>query len=174
MRKRRNLLFGVGAAAAAAGVGVAWWRTRPVARSQTEPIPGFWSLKWDAPAGGVVRMDSFRGKPVVLNFWATWCPPCIDELPLINNFFQKNVANGWQVLGLAVDKRSAVQTFLSRMPLNFPIAMAGLSGTELSRSLGNLAGSLPFTVVIAADGTVVYRKMGRVSDEDLKGWLGVK
>jgi thiol-disulfide isomerase/thioredoxin len=131
-------------------------------------------MQWETPAGGAVRMEGFRGKPVVLNFWATWCPPCIDELPLINGFFQKNAANGWQVLGLAVDKPSAVQAFLLRMPLNFPVAMAGLSGTELSRSLGNLAGSLPFTVVLGSDGSVVYRKMGRVSNDDLAGWLGVK
>jgi thiol-disulfide isomerase/thioredoxin len=174
MTNRRNWLIGAGAAAAAAGAGVAWRQTRLDVASQPEPVSGFWAMRWDTPAGGVIRMDSFRGKPVVLNFWATWCPPCIDELPLINGFFQKNVSNGWQVLGLAVDKPSAVQAFLLRTPLSFPIAMAGLSGTELSRSLGNVAGSLPFTLVIASNGSIAYRKMGRVSNDDLTGWLGVK
>ena len=66
----------------------------------------------------MVKLADFRGKPLLINFWATWCPPCIEELPLINDFYVKNKANGWQVLGLAVDKPSSVQSFLKRMPLD--------------------------------------------------------
>ena len=175
-RANRRVLIGAAAAAALAGLGVALWRNA----GETTGSPGagvadaVWSQQWLTPAGDALPMQTFFGKPLLLNFWATWCPPCVEELPLINAFYRQNKANGWQVLGLAVDKVSPVQTFLQKMPLDFPIGMAGLSGAELGRSLGNLAGGLPFTVVFGADGVVLHRKMGRVTTEDLDAWVRLK
>ena len=103
----------------------------------------FWELAFETPTGQSIAMVSLKGKPLLINFWATWCPPCVEELPLINRFYQENSNNGWQVLGLAVDQKSAVNGFLAKMPLNFPVALAGMSGVELSKSLGNLSGGLP-------------------------------
>jgi thiol-disulfide isomerase/thioredoxin len=173
-RLRRGLLAAAGLAAAGVGLGLGWWQSQGKVTPQSQPVDGFWSLQWDTPQGAALRAEIFRGKPMLINFWATWCPPCVEELPLINDFYLKNRANGWQVLALAVDKPSAVNAFLGRMPLDFPVGMAGLSGTELGRSLGNLTGALPFTVVIGSDGAVAYRKLGRVSVEDLQGWAALK
>jgi len=92
----------------------------------------------------VLRLQDFRGKPLLLNFWATWCPPCIEELPLINAFYVNQKARGWQVIGLAVDRPAAVKGFLQKTPLNFPIALAGTTGGELATKLGNPSGALPF------------------------------
>ena len=119
-------------------------------------------------------MSSFIGKPLLVNFWATWCPPCVEELPLLDFFYQENKAKNWQVLGLAVDQPSAVRTWLQTRPLNFPIGMAGLGGTQLSKSMGNLAGSLPFTVVFGTSGAVLHRKIGKVLPEDLVQWVALK
>ena len=119
-------------------------------------------------------MQSFKGRPLLLNFWATWCPPCVDELPLINAFYRQNQGNQWQVLGLAVDKLDSVQAFLKRTPLDFPIGLAGLSGADLGRSLGNLTGGLPFSLVIGSDGLVRQRKLGRLREEDLDVWARLK
>lgn len=172
---RRTLLL-AGAAAALAGVGAAWWsaRTPTPGNVAGEPVEGFWALQWDAPEGQQVRLADLRGRPLLINFWATWCPPCIEELPLIDAFFQKNKVNGWQVLGLAVDKPSAVQAFLLKMPVHFPIGLAGLSGADLGRNLGNLAGGLPFTVALAGDGRVIQRKMGKLTQNDLDAWAALK
>lgn len=170
--RRRWLAAGVGAAAAVAGAGLAWQRLQPhaapAALSETETA--FWASGFNAPAGDAVAMQSFRGKPLVLNFWATWCPPCVEELPLLNGFYREQKARGWQVVGLAIDQPTAVRQFLQRLPLDFPIALGGLGGTDMARSLGNLAGGLPFTVVFGADGNILHRKMGQVTADDLKAW----
>ena len=175
---RRALMVGVGGAAAVAGLGLAWWRqtTPPVAAAPAgTPAPdGFWQAEWPTPQGGTLAMKSLAGRPLLLNFWATWCPPCVEELPLINDFYAKNKGNGWQVLGLAVDKLQPVQAFLQKSPLDFPVGMAGLAGTELTRTMGNPAGALPFTVVLGADGSILHRKMGRVTAEELALWAGLK
>ena len=172
---RRYLLGATAATAALLGLGAAWWRAQaPDLPPALPPVEGFWSMQWDTPQGGTVSMNAFQGRPLLLNFWATWCPPCVDELPLINDFYRQNKVNGWQVLGLAVDKLVPVQAFLQKMPLDFPVAMAGLSGAELGRSLGNSAGGLPFSVVIGGNGLVVQRKLGRLSAADLASWLRLK
>ena len=174
---RRALMVAVGGAAAVAGLGLAWWRqAAPVAAvpAGAPPPEGFWQTEWPTPQGTTLSMKSLLGKPLLLNFWATWCPPCVEELPLINDFYLKNKADGWQVLGLAVDKLQPVQAFLQKSPLDFPVGMAGLAGTELTRSMGNLAGALPFSVVLSADGSVLHRKMGRVTPQELALWAGLK
>lgn len=172
MTPRRRALAGwiaVGGAAAAAGAGVAWWRYRP-GPVFSEAETAFWALQLDDPQGAPVAMSMFQGRPLLVNFWATWCPPCVEELPLLNRFHEARSGQGWQVVGLAVDQPSAVRRFVQKLPLRFPVAMAGLGGTELSRRLGNPSGGLPYTVVFGAEGRVLHRKIGKVSEADLDQW----
>ncbi len=174
-QNRRLLLGGTAAGAALLGLGLAWWRN-PVSETvqAAQLVDGFWAMQWDTPEAGALSMQSFRGRPLLLNFWATWCAPCVEELPLINDFYRQNKGKGWQVLGLAVDKLLPVQSFLKKMPLDFPVGMAGLAGAELGRGLGNVAGGLPYSVVVGASGAVLYRKMGRLNPSDLAGVLRLK
>lgn len=192
---RRNLaLAGVAAAAGLAGVGVAWVRIRPhdvapplagvgvghsgsgvvAAAPGEDAVEAFWRSGFDTPEGKTLLMSSLRGKPLLVNFWATWCPPCIEELPLLDGFYQANKDKGWQVLGLAVDQPSAVRKWLQAKPLSFPVGMAGFGGTELSKSFGNASGALPFSVVFSATGALLQRKTGKVSPDDLAAWRQIK
>ncbi|ART55959.1 redoxin [Acidovorax carolinensis] len=171
--RRRALYAGVAAAAAVGGAGLAWWRLQPHA-VQEGAAQALWAQAFYTPDGARLAMESFAGKPLLLNFWATWCPPCVDELPMLNNFYRENKASGWQVVGLAIDQPSSVRKFLARLPLDFPVGLAGLGGSELGRSLGNLTGGLPFTVVFSGDGRVAHRKMGQVTPEDLKTWSALR
>ena len=79
-------------------------------------------------------------------------------------------AKSWQVVGLAIDQPSAVRAFLARTPVSYPVGLAGLGGSELSKQLGNLAGGLPFSVVIGSAGEILQRRIGRVSTAELAHW----
>jgi thiol-disulfide isomerase/thioredoxin len=163
---RRSLLYAVAASAGAAGAGWAWYRGGGADTNDSLP-QAVWALNLELPGGGQLRLAAFQGRPIVLNFWATWCPPCIEELPLLDAFQRSNASKGWQVLGIAVDNAKAVQQFLRQTPLSFPTPLAGSGGVDLSKSLGNLSGGLPFTVVVNATGDVAWRHMGKLTEAQI-------
>ena len=176
MPRRKLMLGAAGLLAIGAGAGFAWWSRRHRADTALSipPFEGFWDLQWDSPQGTPVRLQSFRGKPLLINFWATWCPPCIEEMPVIHDFFEKNSGNGWQVLGLAIDKPTAVQAYMQRTPVNYPVGMAGATSPELWAQLGNPVGALPFSLLVGSDGTILQRRLGKLSHADLEVWAQLK
>ena len=178
MNRRLMLYAGVAAAAGLAGGGLAWRHglapqgsQLPSQAEKKDAADPFWGLRFDTPDGKELAVSSYRGKLLLVNFWATWCPPCVEELPLLNTFYRDNQQKNLQILGLAVDQPSAVRKWLAAKPLEFAIGMAGLEGTELSKSLGNAAGSLPFSVVFAPSGQLLHRKTGKVTVDDLSLWM---
>lgn len=166
MKRRTWVLAGAGAAAAAAGVA---WRLRPGAGPEMAP-QGFWELRFERPEGGELALASLRGKPLLVNFWATWCAPCIKEMPDLDRFQQTYGSQGWQVVGLAIDGPTPVREFLKKLPVRFAIGLAGLDGTELARQLGNEQGGLPFTVVFDREGRITGRKLGQTRWPELEAW----
>jgi thiol-disulfide isomerase/thioredoxin len=179
MQRRRLLTTGVSAAAVLAGAGAAYWQgnqesqeaSNKLATGGQNNLSDLWQMQFDTPEGGKLHMQALKGKPLLINFWATWCAPCVEELPLLERFYSRNNAKSLQMVGLAADKPAAVQNFLKKLPLTFPIGITDLSGIALSKSWGNLAGGLPFSVMLAADGHVMQRKMGKLSEDDLTIWL---
>jgi thiol-disulfide isomerase/thioredoxin len=167
--KRRSLVVGsaVGAAAALAGAGFAWWRLRV---DEPELPPHFWESRFERPEGGELVLATLRGKPLVLNFWATWCAPCITELPLLERFHREHNPRGWTVVALAVDSPTPVREFLRQRPLAMPVGLAGMDGVDFGRTLGNTMGGLPFTVVLDSAGAVRSRKLGALKPADIEAW----
>ena len=168
MNRRLALMAGSAVAAGAAGAGVALWKSHSGGDGAAAAL---WPMRFDTPTGGSLTLASLRGRPLLLNFWATWCPPCISELPLLDRFFREQQAGGWQVVGLAVDNLAPVRGFLDKRPVGFPIGLAGLEGVALSRQLGNAGGALPFSVVFDRDANIVQRKLGVIAESDLQHWV---
>ncbi len=169
LSRRHALYAGVATVAAAAGVGVALRRHASEAVTP-DALQAVWASEFDTPKGETLKLADFSGKPLVLNFWATWCPPCVEEMPLLDAFFRQNSANGWQVIGLAIDQPSLVKRFMGQFPVDYPIALGGMNGSELGRLLGNAQGGLPFTVVFDAAGNVKVQKLGKLSADEIKSW----
>ncbi len=168
--RRTAMYAGVAALAAIAGAGVAWKR-QALGAIAPEALHAFWAAEFDTPNGEPLPMKTLQGRPLVINFWATWCTPCVEEMPLIDAFFRENESNGWQVIGLAIDQPSRVRQFLTQFPVSYKIGLAGLNGTELGKMLGNEVGGLPFTVVLNANGQLIQRKLGKLTPEDIKKWV---
>ncbi len=180
-KERRSLIGAAVGSAVVAVAGGVWWRYQAAATQEgaTSGVPApelesFWATPWADPAGKPLQVQHYQGKPLLINFWATWCPPCVEELPLLNAFFLQNRVKGWQVLGLAVDRVDMVQRFLRQNPIDFPVVMASLGGADLARALGNVAGGLPFTVAVNGAGAIAQRKLGRVTSDNLQQWAGLK
>jgi thiol-disulfide isomerase/thioredoxin len=174
MNKRRQWLLTAAAGAVGLGAALAWqWRRL------SPPIPPaglaqLWSSQWQGPENQDIAMNRFQGQALVVNFWATWCPPCVEEMPLLDAFYRENRDKRWQMIGLAIDQPSRVRQFLNQYPVSYPIALAGLDGSELMRALGNEAGALPYTVVLNAKGEVHSTRLGRLSEAEIKAWAEIK
>jgi len=168
-KKRRLLLIGTALAALSAGAGFAW-RALRVSESSGEVAALFQQTFEDA--NGVAQpMAQWRGRWLVLNFWATWCAPCVDEMPglqrIARDFANRNVA----VVGLGIDRAEAIRRFQSELKLEIPLLVAGARGTDIARALGNTIGALPYTVLISPDGRVVNSRLGLIRPETLRDWL---
>jgi thiol-disulfide isomerase/thioredoxin len=159
-------MIGAGAGAAALGVNLAWRTIHPPAPPAGTQV--FWGSRFKGMDGGELSPSAWFGKPLLVNFWATWCPPCVKELPEINQFYKEARGRGWQVLGLALDQLEPVKAFLQKTPLDFPVALAGANGLGLVRALGNESGGLPFSVVFDEGGTVSWRRLGVTTLADLR------
>ena len=173
-RNRRRLALTGGVAGLLAVAGGLGWRQR-TERRQAEAetalaaeTAGFWQRRFATPDGGELATASLRGQPLVLNFWGSWCPPCVKEMPDLDRFAREHP--GWRVLGLAVDNPRAVRDFLARTPVGYAIALAGFEGSELARELGNTQGGLPFTVLFDGAGRIWRRKTGETHFAELAAW----
>jgi thiol-disulfide isomerase/thioredoxin len=168
----RRLFFLTAASAGLAGIGLAAYKYR-MREPEDSALAALWALEAELPSGGVYKLAALQGKPLVVNFWATWCPPCVEEMPLLDAFYRQHAAKGWQMVGLAADNAGAVSKFLKQTPVQFPTPLAGLAGIELSRTLGNVSGALPFTVVLNSAGDIALRHMGKLSSEQIANFISI-
>jgi len=117
------------------------------------------------------KMLEWQGKVLLINFWATWCPPCVSEMPelvaLQNDLASKNL----QIVGIGIDSPSNIREFAEKHQITYPLLLGGLEGSELSRQFGNQSGGLPFTILIGADGSVRKTYMGRLDMEKVRADL---
>ncbi len=139
---------------------------RYVAVNSTKPDistnPLFASNLIDAN-GHAQNLNQYRGKIIVLNFWATWCPPCREEMPELSQLHQIYQSKNVVVLGVAIDEPALVKEFLQTSPVSYPVLVTENTGMDLSSQLGNDKDVLPYTVIIDTNGKLVKTYFGRVS-----------
>lgn len=162
----RRRLLGMALGATASGILAPWCPA--LAQPAKVPDP-FYTHAFEDLDGVSQDMARFLGKPLVLNFWATWCPPCVKEMPDLNALNAKHP--GVAFLGLAIDTESNVRKFLEKIPVDYDVMMAGKGGMRLMRELGNRQGGLPFTLVFDARGRVSQRILGQVDPDVLDGYI---
>ena len=123
-------------------------------------------------AGKPRQLTEWEGRILVWNFWATWCAPCREEIPLLIAAREKYRPLGVEIVGIAVDNAAKVREFSSSLGISYPILLAETDGLDLMRKLGNSSGGLPYTVIIDRQGNLVHRKLGALKQPDLDSILG--
>lgn len=117
--------------------------------------------------GGTLRLSSLRGNLVLINFWATWCAPCLKEIPLLVKAQARYGARGLQILGPAMDDPEQVRQMLPRLGITYPILVGEAQIPAAMDALGDTLGALPFSVLVSPEGYVVKRKHGEFDAEEL-------
>src|SRR5512134_1729466 len=123
------------------------------------------------PSGKEVALAQWRGKVLVVNFWATWCTPCREEMPEFVAAQRELGDRGLQFVGIAIDEPDKVRQYAKEIGLNYPALIGGYGAIELSRTLGNRVGALPFTVILDRSGRIVHTQLGPLRDAKLRGIL---
>jgi thiol-disulfide isomerase/thioredoxin len=141
------------------------------AASKTSAVDQLWTAQLQNAAGTTQDLSAFKGKPIVVNFWASWCGPCVKEMPTLSAMQHEYEKKGITFVGLGVDSKKNVDDFLKKVPVDYPVYIAGFGGADLARSFGNDAGALPFTIVIDAKGVVRSTKLGEVDPKELRQTL---
>ena len=162
------LIAAVALAAAAAGFGYNLWRTSPHGADGAAALK---AAKLPDLDGRPQALEQWQGRVVVVNFWATWCAPCREEIPILTKLQAKYGARGLQLVGVAIDQPEKIRPYAAEMGMNFPILVGGADAIELTRTLGNRAGVLPFTVIVDRQGRLVERTVGAVKEAKLEQQL---
>jgi thiol-disulfide isomerase/thioredoxin len=155
--------------ATAAGVAVQHWRVTgaPIAAANE----ALRTARFTDLQGYTQSVQRWHGKVIVVNFWATWCAPCREEIPMFVKLQEKYGERGLQFVGIAIDQPAKVRPFASEFAMNFPVLIGAADAIELTRSLGNKASVLPFTVVLTRDGRIAATETGAVKEGRFESFL---
>ncbi len=140
---------------------------RAPATPPAAPPPALLDTPLESLAGGKQSLGAWKGKVLVVNFWATWCGPCRKEIPEFIRMQQRLGDKGLQFVGIAIDEKDKVAAYAREIGINYPILVGELDAVEMSRALGNELGALPFTVVIDRRGAVVHTSLGATTEDKL-------
>ena len=166
-RRQWISIVGIGLLALLAGVLTSQWIYKTGLASDPA-IKAFFANPWQSPDGKLADTEKWRGKVLVVNFWASWCPPCVEEMPTLDLLSQEYLQQNVLFVGIGIDSPSNIREFLEKTPVSYPIVIGGLEGSNLSKQMGNSQGALPYTIVIDGQGKATSSKLGKISEEELR------
>lgn len=128
------------------------------------PLPDF---SFPDVSGKIRHSAEWQGKIRVINFWATWCPPCIEEIPEFIKMQEQYGDKSVQFIGIAIEEREPVSDYLKSIAINYPILIGDVDATALSQQMGNVINAVPFTVVVNREGQIIHQQPGPFSNEQM-------
>ena len=161
----------VGLLALGGGVTLALRHGSPSAPAERKSAAALFEHTFSDADGQPQALTQWRGRWLLVNFWATWCAPCVEEMPDLQRVHSEYSGRDLAVIGLAIDNPGAVKRFRDSLKLELPLLIAGAAGTELARELGNTSGALPYTVLIDRSGFIARSKLGQLREAELRAWL---
>ena len=166
-RRQWIIISGVSLLALLGGALTSQWISKTGLASDTS-VKAFFANPWQSPDGKAIDTRQWQGKVLVVNFWASWCPPCVEEMPALDLLSQENLQQNVLFVGIGIDSPSNIREFLKSTPVSYQILIGGLEGSNLSKQMGNSQGALPYTVIINAKGKAVYTKLGKIDEDELR------
>ncbi|CAN5225296.1 hypothetical protein BH10PSE17_BH10PSE17_28590 [soil metagenome] len=167
---RRTLLRAGLTVTAVAALGAGVWASLQFGKRQprVDDASPLFALTLPGVDGTQTALAQWRGRRLVVNFWATWCAPCVEEMPDLQVLATELRQSDVTVLGLAIDDPAKVRAFAARLAIDYPLLVIGAPGLDLLRSFGHAEASLPFTAVIDREGRIRQRIRGRVEPAALR------
>ena len=166
-RRQWISIAGISLLALLAGVVTSQWIYKTGLASDPA-IKAFFANPWQTADGKPVDTAQWQGKVLVVNFWASWCPPCIEEMPTLDKLQAEFKSQNVLFVGIGIDSPSNIRQFLEMTPVSYPIVIGGLEGSNLSKQMGNSQGALPYTIIINSQGKSTSSKLGKISEEELR------
>lgn len=173
MNAQRFVLPALAALALVAGLTTSWWRLGPKP-PHSDAVSTLFAQRYVNLTGTVQPLSDWRGKWLVVNFWAPWCAPCVEEMPALQEVRDEFQHRNMEVLGLGIDSAANISAFAQQHHIRFPLYAAGSAGVTLAQTLGNSARALPYTVLITPEGTIAQQKLGQIKPEELRQWLAAQ
>jgi len=172
MKKNTVLILGVALLGLGGGIFLNLWLSRPetapTPQAQTDHRPEFTLTDLKGTSRSISEWD---GKVILVNFWATWCPPCVRELPAFIQLYETYQDKGFTIIGVALDNKQDVIDFVDPMGVKYPILLGDQKGIKLTQEYGNRLGVLPYTVVIDRNGRIVERHRNEMSYEEAEALI---
>jgi thiol-disulfide isomerase/thioredoxin len=166
----RAAIAAVVLAIAAAG-GALYERQRQTAQTQAAASADLFGRALPDADGRPQPLSRWRGQVLVVNFWATWCAPCVAEMPALDRLQQEFAARNVVIVGLGTEDAEHVRSFRDRLGLRLPLLAGGFDALAIARNLGDLQGVLPYTAVFSRSGKLLHTQLGEIPGDTLRGWL---